>query len=152
MINIDLILSYWIFLWFLLFCFGLIKYNPFLLLCLGLLFSFYEIYYLISKKASKYNIIKFTFINIILKSIPVIILFLMNKNKCNMNDLLFSIVFVSIYLLYLHFNNTNIIEIYNRILYGLIYDNNNNDYYKTISSKLYDKFFIMIKNINDNNF
>ena len=151
MINIDLILSYWIFLWFLLFCFGLIKYNPFFILCIGLLFSFIEIYYLIYNKASKYNIIKFTIINIIIKSIPIIILILMNKNNCNINDIVFTIIFVSIYLLYLHFNNTNIIIIYNRILNGLLY-NNDNDYYKTISSKLYDKIYLIVNNINDNNF
>lgn len=151
MINIDLILSYWIFIWFLLFCFGLVKYNPFFLLCIGLLFSFIEIYYLISKKISEYNIIKFTIINIIIKSIPIIILILMKKNKCNTNDILFSISFVSIYLLYLHFNNTNIIEIYNRILNGLL-NENNSDYYKTNISKLYDKIYLIFNNINDNNF
>lgn len=140
MINIDLILSYWIFLWFLLFCFGLIKFNPFLILCIGFLFSFIEIYYLIYNKASKYNIIKFSIINIIIKSIPIIILILMNKNNYNINDIIFTIIFIVIYLLYLHINNTNVIIIYNRILDGLLYSKNS-DYYKTIMSKLYDYIY-----------
>jgi len=53
------IFSYWVFVWFILYYIGLTKYNPLLLLIVAYIFTLFEFIYLILKKSSKYNLIKF---------------------------------------------------------------------------------------------
>ena len=62
------IFSYWIFIWFLLYYFKFTKYNPLLTLIVGYIITVGELIYLISQKTNKYNLIKFTIINVIINT------------------------------------------------------------------------------------
>ena len=68
------IFSYWIFIWFILYYIGLIKYNPLFLLIIGYIFTLFELIFMIINKISKYNLIKFIIINIIIKFIPILLI------------------------------------------------------------------------------
>lgn len=134
------IFSYWIFIWFLLYYFGIIKYNPVLILIIGYIITFFEFIYLIIKKISYYNGIKFFIINVIIKLIPIILIFRMNKYKLEINirDIYVSIYLIFTYIIIMIIFNKNPLDYYKRMITTYLEINNKNKEYKSIISKLYD--------------
>jgi hypothetical protein len=122
MIRLDLIFSNWIFVWFLLFYFGLTKYNPSFALLLACIVIIFEIFALLLQGTNEYNIKKFIIMNILLKQIPLLILFLENRIKIVDKDVYFAFVLFFIYNIYLLINGMNIYSIYNKVLYAYIHD------------------------------
>lgn len=139
-IKID-ILSYWFFLWFLLFIFGFIKSNPFWILVFAYIITFIEFLYLKSKCANNYNLIKFAIINIILKIIPIIIILSLNNFKIplfNIKDFKFAIIIIIIYLITMIIININPINSYQNMFLTYINDDNK---YRSYISRLYDDLY-----------
>lgn len=134
------IFSYWIFIWFLLYYFGIIKYNPILILIIGYIITFFEFIYLIIKKISYYNGIKFFIINVIIKLIPIILIFRMNKYKLEINirDIYVSIYLIFTYIIIMIIFNKNPLDYYKRMITTYLEINNKNKEYKSVFSKLYD--------------
>ena len=134
------IFSYWIFIWFLLYYFGIIKYNPVLILIIGYIITFFEFIYLIIKKISYYNGIKFFIINVIIKLIPIILIFRMNKYKLEINirDIYVSVYLIFTYIIIMIIFNKNPLDYYKRMITTYLEINNKNKEYKSIISKLYD--------------
>ena len=132
------IFSYWIFIWLLLFLFNIIPYNPIFFLIFGYIITLFEILYLYNKKINKYNLIKFININIIIKFIPILILFSINKFYFNYNDIYFGFILSSFYLFLMIILNINPFDEYKKLLNSYI---NNDEKYKSIFSKFYDKLF-----------
>jgi len=134
------IFSYWIFIWFLLYYFGIIKYNPIVILIIGYIITFFEFIYLIIKKISYYNGIKFFIINVIIKLIPIILIFRMNKYKLEINirDIYVSIYLIFTYIIIMIIFNKNPLDYYKRMITTYLEINNKNKEYKSIISKLYD--------------
>jgi len=135
------IISYWFFIWFLLFIFGIIKQNPFWILVISYIITFFEFLYLKYKGANYYNIIKFLIINIIIKFIPILIILIRLQFKIikiNINDFKFAFFIILIYLFVMISINRNPIVAYKRMLNSYI---NNDNKYRTIFSKLYDDIY-----------
>jgi hypothetical protein len=129
------IFSYWIFIWFLFYYFKLTKYNPLFILIVGYIITFGELLYLISKKTNKYNLIKFTIINIIIKLIPILLIY---KTKISFKDLEISLYIILIYIITMAIININPIKFYKKMLNTYIHDDNK---YKSFFSKFYDYIF-----------
>jgi hypothetical protein len=132
------IFSYWIFIWFLLYYFKFTKYNPLLILIIGYIITLGELLYLISNKTKRYNLIKFTIINIIIKLIPIILIY---NTKISFKDLEISLYIILIYIMVMIIINVNPIEFYRKVLNTYIYDDNK---YKSVFSNLYDYLFLTI--------
>ncbi len=134
------IFSYWIFFWFLLFYFGIIKANPLILLCIGYFLTFLEIFYLIFKKTNTYNIKKFFIINVIIKFIPILIILITIKYdmKNLYNDIQFTLLVILIYLITMSILNINIIKTYLHLLQSYYNDEKEK---RTYISKLYDYIY-----------
>jgi len=67
-LNIDKmveIITYWFFIWFLLFIFNITSANPFWILVIAYIITFGEFLYLTYKKANAYNLKKFMIINVV---------------------------------------------------------------------------------------
>jgi hypothetical protein len=126
MIGYDCIFSNWIFIWFLVFIFGLTKYNPFALLIIGFITITIYIFYLYYKKASTYNIIRFIAVNIIFKVIPILILVITKKTKIIIEDIIASVLLIMIYVLYLLLQNETPYSVYVKLNKSYIDNNNNN--------------------------
>ncbi len=73
--RIDLYFSYWIFTWFLLYLFGIIRYNPKIAILLATIVNLLVLVYLIVKHLSIRYISLFVIIQIILKFIPYLFLY-----------------------------------------------------------------------------
>jgi len=134
------IISYWFFLWFLLFIFRIIKSNPFWILVFSYIITFGEFLYLKKEGANNYNLTKFMIINVILKIIPIIILLIYSNFNVPFKFYDFQIAFIIIlvYILTLIILNKNPIIAYKRMLNTYINDDNK---YRTYISKLYDDLY-----------
>ena len=137
------IFSYWIFVWFLLYYFKLTKYNPLIILIIGYIITFGEWLYLIFMGANNYNIIKFIIINVIIKIIPILLIY---NSKTTYKDLIIGLYIFLAYLLTMAIMKIDPYKIYKKILNTYIYDDNK---YKSIISKIrsnYKNFLNMVIN------
>jgi hypothetical protein len=132
------IFSYWIFVWFLLYYFKLTKYNPLIILIIGYIITFGEWLYLIFMGANNYNIIKFIIINVIIKIIPILLIY---NSKTTYKDLIIGLYIFLAYLLTMAIMKIDPYKIYKKMLNTYLYDDNK---YKSIISKMYDYIYIII--------
>lgn len=132
------IFSYWIFVWFILFYIGLTKYNPLFILIIGYIFTLFEFIYLIIKKSSRYNLIKFMIINIIIKFIPILLI-IKFPLRFNIDDIYVSIYLIFFYFIIMSIMNKNPYEYYKLMIHTYLF---NDEKYKTYISIIYDKLFL----------
>ena len=131
MITPDLILSFWIFIWFIIYyiciCFNIFPdiikiFNPLLALCIAFFFNFLQFTYLITNSIkNKKNIkpsLRFLIVLLIFKGVPI---FLLKNQKINVkNNLLTFVIIIIIYNIYLFIRGTNIYKIYEELNKSLI--------------------------------
>lgn len=129
------IFSYWIFIWFLLYYFKFTKYNPLLTLIVGYIITVGELIYLISQKTNKYNLIKFTIINVIIKVIPILLIY---NHKITFKEFVVNFYIFLIYIITMAIMNINPANIYRKVLNTYIQDDNK---YQSVFSKFYDYLF-----------
>lgn len=134
------IFSYWIFIIFILYYIGLIKYNPIFLLIVGYILTSFELIYLIKNKISKYNFIKFFIINVLIKFIPILLI-IKFPLRFNIKDIYISFYLILFYFIIMILLNKNPYEYYKLMIHTYLYDDNK---YKTILSKTYDYLYIII--------
>ena len=101
--DIDLIFSYWIFAWYLLYEFKYIKYSPKLALIIGLISNTILLFLMIIYKNNIINILLFCIVQLFIKIIP---LWRLRNNK--IYDLKSLCILFIIYIVWLFINNTNI--------------------------------------------
>ena len=107
-LRFDLILSYWIFAWFLLYLYDVVPYSPHLALILALLFEIGILCAMVFNHASNYYIGLFVIITIIIKAIPIYIL--RNEQINYFNQMIYMGCVIALYMLWLKLNNQNAIE------------------------------------------
>jgi len=138
------IISIWFVIWFLLYYFDIIIYNPLIFLIISYLIILYETFKLyIKTPISIYNLIKYSIINIIIKLIPIILILLKSGFIIREIDILFGIYLIFFYSILLIILKINPTETYDRLTIGYIYNIEN---YKTPISKFYDYLFLLITN------
>lgn len=137
------IISFWFVIWFLLYYFDIIKYNPLIFLIIAYVINIVETIYLYVKTSiNKYNLNKFIIINVIIKFIPIILLINKSGFLINNQDILFGIYLLNFYLILLIIFNKNPFKTYEKLMNGYI----NNTNFKTSISKTYDFLFLLITN------
>jgi hypothetical protein len=132
------IFSYWIFVWFIIFYIGLTKYNPLFILIIAYIFTLFEFIYLIINKSSKYNLIKFMIINILIKFIPILLI-IKFPLRFDLKDIYISIYLIFFYIIIMSIMNKNPYEYYKLMLHTYLYDD---EKYKSYISIIYDKLFL----------
>jgi hypothetical protein len=116
----------------------LTKYNPLIILIIGYIITFGEWLYLIFMGANNYNIIKFIIINVIIKIIPILLIY---NSKTTYKDLIIGLYIFLAYLLTMAIIKIDPYKIYKKMLNTYLYDDNK---YKSIISKIYDYIYIII--------
>ena len=109
--GFDKKISYWIFIWFLIYYFNFTSYNPFLLLVLGFIFNVFNIFYMLFKKMND-KVIVYSFVVTFTKLIPILLLVYENRGYIDVKSFNFTIIFVVVYLLYMRLTNTSLIKAY----------------------------------------
>ena len=137
------IFSNWIFVWFILYNFDIIKYNPLFLLIIGYILTIGELIYMVFRKISYYNFIKFFIINVIIKFIPILVILKKNNFEINIKiiDIYASFILVLIYIFIMSIANKNPYKFYKMMLNTYINDDNK---YKSFFSKTYDYIYMKI--------
>ena len=143
-LNIDEmveIITYWFFIWFLLFILNITSANPFWILAIAYIITFIEFLYLVYKKANTYNLKKFMIINVIFKVVPILIILIKTNFKIPIFDvqtLKIAYVITALYIITMGVLNINPINAYNQMLNTYINDDNK---YRTYISRLYDDIY-----------
>jgi hypothetical protein len=121
MIRPDLIFSYWIIIWYILYELNVITYNPKFFLILAIVITFYNMYFMYYFKRY-YMLLTFIIIIFIVKAIP---LWTLRNTTINMKDVIAGLILSIIYYIWLTYNNETLYSLFNKF-YISIRDNNKN--------------------------
>ena len=135
--RIDLIFSYWIFAWFIVYYFfGYKYYNPLLLLVIGFIVNIIMLINFIINH-NYYKAILFSIVNFIIKALPI---YLLRKTKIHITDIEFSVVFALVFVIYNMMVTDNLLKRIDDINYSSREIN-------SIGIYALDRLFVSIKRI-----
>lgn len=104
-IRADLVFSYWIYVWFLLYIFKFISYSPKFPLILGLIDNIIMLLLMLYFGSKSKTIILFIIINTLIKVIP---LYYLRNQTIKMRDIYFTIGLFIIFVIWLHINKQSL--------------------------------------------
>jgi hypothetical protein len=139
-VRVDFIFSYWIFFWFVIYQIKLIPYNPKDAIIFAVVVNIIMLLYLIYNKSRGYYLFKFSFINTIIKIIPLLTLY---NTKTTSKDNVFLLLILFLYLLWIYFNQLIGIQSVKQTIDDMFvaYIKNGENDKETILSHYYDKGF-----------
>jgi hypothetical protein len=116
----DLVFSYWVYFWFILYAFKITNYSPKFILTLGLIHNIIMLSLMLMYGTSKRTIFYFIIINTLIKVAPLY--YLRNELFIIMKDIIFTILLFIIFIIWLHLNRQNLYGnaklIHDSLLYG----------------------------------
>ena len=104
-LRTDLVFSYWIYFWFIIYIFKWTTYSPKFALLLGVLDNIIMLILMILYGTSKRTIFYFIIINTLIKIVP---LYYLRNEKIKMKDIWFTIIIFAIFVIWLHLNRQNL--------------------------------------------
>jgi hypothetical protein len=119
--RIDLVFSYWIFVWYILYVNKLTIYNPKFVLGLGIIENIIVFISMIYFSSKISTIIWFLFINTFIKFIPFYTLI---HEYIKIQDIIASIALFLVYCVWIYMNGESVIEYQNKIFDSLIHNKN----------------------------
>ena len=118
-LRADLVFSYWIYLWYLLYVFKFINYSPKFPLILGLIDNIIMFILMLLYGTSGRTILYFVIINTFIKVVP---LYYLKNESIKMTDIYITFGLFSVFIIWLHLNKQNLFGniklIYDSLLYG----------------------------------
>jgi hypothetical protein len=115
----DLVFSYWIYFWYILYAFKFTSYSPKFPLIIGLIDNLIMLLLMLSYGTSRMTIVYFIIINTLIKAVP---LYYLRDETIKMRDVWFTFILLGIFVLWLHLNSQSLIGniklIHDSILYG----------------------------------
>lgn len=121
MIRPDLIFSYWIFAWFLLYIMKIIYFSPKFVIFLALFQNIANLLYIAIKNAPYIVLIKYCVVIICIKFIPF---YVMRNDTIKISDIMFTFFLFLVYLIWLYMNNITVFEVYKKIGNALLHNTN----------------------------
>lgn len=115
--RLDLIFSYWIFAWYLLYITNITTYSPKFIIILGIIENMILLFFIIQNGSTIETIIKFIVINTFIKILPY---YSIRNDKIIKRDIIASIVLFIIYIIWLYINKETVLQQYNKIYKSLI--------------------------------
>lgn len=138
-LRADLVFSYWIYFWYILYAFNITKYSPKVPLILGLIDNIFMLLLMLLYGTSQRTIFYFIIINTLIKVVP---LYYLRNELIKMKDIYFTIFLFLIFVLWLHINKQSLIGNLKLIHDSLLYGQD-----KTPFMALLNKFKINFKNL-----
>ena len=137
-ISTDLLFSYWIFVWAILYLMNVISVAPKFLIIIALLEVVLALYVAFIQSFSIYLVVRLLFINFWIKIVPFYYIW---KLPITIKELYYSFLLFALYLLWLDINNQTLYNIY----YTIIYTKNYKDV--TTFGYIYDTCFQSIEKL-----
>jgi len=120
-LRFDLVFSYWIYLWYLLYTFKMTSYSPKLALLLGLIYNSVMLLMMFLYHTKTKTIISFIVINTFIKVLPFY--YLINEN-IRIKDVYFTLGLFVLFIIWLHINKQSLTGNLKLIYDSLIYSKN----------------------------
>jgi hypothetical protein len=118
-LRADLVFSYWIYAWYILYAFKITTYSPKFPLLLGIIDNIILLMLMLFYGTSNKTIFYFIVINTIIKGIP---LYYLKEEPIKTKDILFTIALFFVFIIWLHMNRQSLMGnlklIYDSLLYG----------------------------------
>lgn len=118
-LRADLVFSYWLFIWFLLYEFKMINYSPKFPIILGIIYNIIMLILMIFYGTSRRTIFYFIIINILIKVLPF---YYLRKEKIVLKDVYFTFGLFLLFIIWLHINEQSLIGnlklVHDSLLYG----------------------------------
>jgi len=114
---LDRFLSIWIFIYTIAYLLKIVPYNPIILISIALIFFIASLFIIVKNLTERSILTYYVLINFIGKIIP---LFIIINNKITNNDIIFTVYFILIYVVYMLIMNEDIICVYNEYIEFII--------------------------------
>jgi hypothetical protein len=118
-LRFDLVFSYWIYVWYVLYALSATKFSPKFPLILGLLDNIVMLVLMFAYCTSSRTIGYFIVINTLIKIVP---LYYLRKEPIKLNDVYFTVLLFLIFVIWIHLNNQslygNMKLIHDSLIYG----------------------------------
>ncbi len=115
----DLVFSYWVYFWYILYAFKITNYSPKFPLTLGLIHNIIMLALMLMYGTSKRTIFYFIIINTLIKVVP---LYYLRNDPMKIKDIIFTGVLFIIFIIWLHLNKQSLFGnaklIHDSLLYG----------------------------------
>lgn len=129
-LRTDLVFSYWIYVWFIIYVFKFVKYSPKFALFIGLLDNIIMLILMILFGSSMKTLFFFIFINTVIKILP---LYYLRKERIVLNDVYFTCGLFFVFVIWLHINEQSLIGNIKLIHDSLLYGKNNTPFMSVLS-------------------
>lgn len=117
----DLVFSYWIYIWFLLYVFKIINFSPKFPLIIGLIDNIIMLIMMFLYGTNYITILYFIVINTLIKIIPLYYLW---REPIKLKDIYFTVILAFVFILWLHINKQSLIGNIKVIHDSLLYSEN----------------------------
>jgi hypothetical protein len=118
-LRFDLVFSYWIYAWYLLYAFNITSYSPKFALLLGLMENMIMLLLMLLYGTSKETIFYFILINTLIKGLP---LYYLMGQPIYLKDVYFTCALFVLFIIWLHINKQSLVGnmkiVYESLLYG----------------------------------
>lgn len=124
LLRIDLVFSYWIFAWYLLYIYRvpfITNYSPKFAIGLGIIENIFTFLFMLFGSSSKETLLLFVIINTFIKLLPF---YTLNNEHIHMKDIYALFVLFFIYSIWVALNGESVIEYQNKILNSLAQNKN----------------------------
>jgi hypothetical protein len=115
--KLDRFLSIWIFIYTIAYLLKIVPYNPIILISIALIFFLASLFIIVKNLTERSILTYYVLINFIGKIIPI---FIIINNKITNNDIIFTVYFILIYVVYMLIMNEDIICVYNEYIEFII--------------------------------
>ena len=130
-LRTDLVFSYWIFFWYLLYALKLTKYSPKFALLFGIIDNIILLVLMIAFGSSKRTIFYFILINTLIKGLPYYTLI---KEPIKISDIYFTGLLLLVFVIWLHINSQSLIGNIKLIHDSLLFNKNETPFLGWIES------------------
>jgi len=118
-LRADLVFSYWIYAWYILYAFNFTNYSPKFALILGVIDNIVMLVLMLLYGTSRRTIFYFIIINTLIKVVP---LYYLSGEKIKMTDIYFTGGLFVVFVLWLHLNSQNLVGnmklVHDSLVYG----------------------------------
>jgi hypothetical protein len=128
-IRLDLVFSYWIFAWFLLYYFKFTSYSPKFLLIIGIIHNGALLLNMILRGSKMLSIISFITINIFIKILPY---YYLRNEQIKIDDIYVTGFVYLLFVVWLNINGENIIDNLNKIQNSILNNKNQTPFMRFI--------------------
>ena len=115
--RLDMFISIWIFIYTIAYLLKIAPYNPVILISIALIFFIASLFIIVKNLNERSLLIYYLIINFIGKVIP---LFIIINDKITNNDIIFTVYFILIYVIYMLIMKEDIICVYNEYIEFII--------------------------------